>query len=128
MSAQLKTAKLDSSVIKNRIIEDTQLGPTAIVDVVQGSGTLYAIEIDASAANVHQYRKLKLTTSDVTVGTTEPDIVIMCAAQKKFTHCIPAGLSFTSLSAWLTTSQAVTATTNSENAAQRYTIARFITI
>lgn len=127
MSAQLKTAKLDRSVLQNKIIQDTQLGATAIVDVVQGAGTLYALEVDASSANVHQYLKIKLTTSEVTVGTTEPDIVIMCASQKKFTHCIPAGLQFTSLSAWLTTSQAVTATTNSEHAASRFTAVSFIT-
>jgi|TARA_R100000149_G_scaffold64986_1_gene38162 hypothetical protein len=127
MSNQLKTANLDSSVLSYKIIQDTQLGPDAIVDVTQGSGTLYAIHVDATSATAHQYLKLKLTTSEVTPGTTTPDMMIFVAAQQRFTVSLPSGLAYSSLSAFLTSSQADSATTNTENANQRYTIVRFIT-
>jgi hypothetical protein len=129
MSAQLKTANLDSSILANKIVVDTRLDQTAVVDVTQGSGTLYAIEVDATATNAgqHQYLKLKLTTADVTVGQTIPDVVIRCVAEKRFVTCFPAGLPYTSLTAWLTSSEADSAATNSEAAATRYTIVRFVT-
>ena len=118
MSTELKTANLASTILTNKIVVDTKLDQTAVVDVTQGPGTLYAIEVDATATNAggHQYLKLKLTTADVTVGTT-----------KRFVTCFPGGLPYTSLTAWLTSSEADNATTNSEAAAQRNTIVRFVT-
>jgi hypothetical protein len=129
MSTYLKTANLDSSIIGYKIIEDIRLDQTAIVDVTQGSGVLRSIEVDATAANQNQnqHLKLKLTTTEVVVGTTVPDIVIRCIAQKRFVTEFPGGLAFTGLTAWLTSSEADSATTNSEAAAGRYTIVRFVT-
>ena len=54
MSAQLKTANLDSTILSYKIIEDTRLDQTAIVDVTQGSGALRTIEVDATATNAGQ--------------------------------------------------------------------------
>jgi hypothetical protein len=82
MSAYLKTANLDNSILKYKIVEDLRLDQTAIVDVTQGSGTLHEIDVDASSATSHQYLKIKFTTNEVTVGTTVPDMVLFCAAQK----------------------------------------------
>tara|TARA_R110000823_G_scaffold231341_1_gene358062 strand:- start:108 stop:500 length:393 start_codon:yes stop_codon:yes gene_type:complete len=129
MSTELKTANLASTILTNKIVVDTKLDQTAVVDVTQGPGTLYAIEVDATATNAggHQYLKLKLTTADVTVGQTIPDAMIRCVAQKRFVTCFPGGLPYTSLTAWLTSSEADNATTNSEAAAQRNTIVRFVT-
>jgi len=129
MSTYLKTANLDSSILSYKIVEDIRLDQTAITDVTQSDGTLYSIEIDASAANQNQtqYLKLKLQTGDVTVGTTPPDIMIECVAQQITTVNFPSGVAFTTLSAWLTSSNADAATTNTEAAAGRYTIVRFVT-
>jgi len=127
MSSELKTANFDSSIIAYKIIEDIKLANVAVVDVTQGSGTLYTIEVDATGTQTHQYLKLKFTTSEVTVGTTPPDFVVMCASNQRFVMNLPAGVPFTSLSAWLTSSQEDTATANSESAAQRFTKVRFIT-
>tara|TARA_R110000824_G_scaffold26028_8_gene90048 strand:+ start:623 stop:1015 length:393 start_codon:yes stop_codon:yes gene_type:complete len=129
VSAQLKTANLDSKILSYKIVEDTRLDQTAIVDVTQNSGVLRTIEVDATAANQgnNQHLKLKLTTTEVVVGTTIPDIVIRCIAQKRFITEFPGGLPFTGLTAWLTSSEADNATTNTEAAAGRYTIVRFVT-
>tara|TARA_R100001126_G_C4822300_1_gene147358 strand:+ start:85 stop:471 length:387 start_codon:yes stop_codon:yes gene_type:complete len=127
MSTYLKTADLDASILTYKIVEDSRLAEVAIVDVTQGSGTLRSIEVDASNANAHQYLKLKFTTTDVTVGTTVPDMIIFCASQKRFTQAMPSGLSFDGLSAWLVSSQADTSDANTEAAAGRFTTVRFIT-
>lgn len=129
MSAQLKTANLDSTVLTYKIVEDTRLDQTAIVDVTQGSGVLRTIEVDATLANQgsNQHLKLKLTSTEVVVGTTVPDIVIRCIGQKRFITEFPGGLPFTGLTAWLTSSEADNATTNTEAAAGRYTVVRFVT-
>lgn len=128
MSAQLKTANLDSSILTYKLIADTRLDQAPIVDVTQKSGVLRTIEVDATAATGSpQYLRLKLTTTEVTAGTTIPDIMIECTAAKRFITEFPGGLAFTGLTAWLTTGQADNAATNSEAAATRYTIVRFVT-
>ena len=127
MSANLKTADVVSSILTYKIVQDTSLNATAIVDVTQGSGTLYSIEVDATSAQAHQYLKLKFTTTEITVGTSTPDAVIMCAAGQRFMMNLPSGIPYTGLSAWLTTSEDDSATTNSENANNRNTIVRFVT-
>jgi len=127
MSTFLETANLDNSILAYNIVEDTKLDGTAITDVTQSSGTLYSIEVDATGTQNHQYLKLKLTTSEITVGTTTPDLVVMCASNQRFTLTLPSGVAFTSLSAWLTASQEDSATANSEAAAGRFTQVRFIT-
>lgn len=127
MSSDLKTANFDSTVLAYKIIDDIKLANVAVVDVTQGSGTLYFIEVDATGTQNHQYLKLKFTTSEVTVGTTTPDFVVMCATNQRFAVSIPGGVPFSSLSAWLTSSQEDSATANSEATAQRFTKVRFIT-
>jgi hypothetical protein len=127
MSTYLKTANLDRSKITYKIVEDARLDHTAIVDVVQGSGTLRTIEVDATAAQSHQYLKLRFTSTEITVGTTVPEMVLFVASAKRFVTEIPGGITFTGLSAWLTSSQEDSATANAEAAAGRYTIVRFIT-
>lgn len=129
MSTYLKTANLDSTILSYKIVSDTRLDQTAIVDVTQGSGVLRTIEVDATATNAgqHQYLKLKLTTTEIAVGTTIPDVTIKCVAEKRFITEFPGGLPFTGLTAWLTSGEADGATTNSEAAAARYTIVRFVT-
>ena len=126
MSTYLKIADLDTTVVSRKIVEDIRLDQTAIVDVTQGSGTLFTIEVDATATQTHQYLKLKFTTTDVTVGTTVPDMMVMCAAAKRFVLEIPGGFSYTGLSAWLVSSEADSGAANSEATAGRYTIVRFI--
>ena len=129
MSTYLKTANLDKSVLTYKIVDDARVDNPAIIDVTQSSGSLLSIEVDASATNggQHQYLKLKFQTTSVTVGTTVPDMVLFVAAQSRFTTNIPGGISFTGLTAWLTSSQEDSATANTEAAAGRYTIVRFTT-
>tara|TARA_R110001583_G_scaffold195040_1_gene368616 strand:+ start:71 stop:463 length:393 start_codon:yes stop_codon:yes gene_type:complete len=129
MSTYLKTANLDSSILTYKIVEDIRLDQTAIVDVTQSSGVLRTIEVDATAAqqNANQHLKLKLTSTEVVVGQTVPDIVIRCIGTKRFISEFPGGIPFTGLTAWLTSSEADNATTNTEAAAGRYTIVRFVT-
>tara|TARA_R110002111_G_scaffold35800_4_gene69909 strand:- start:85 stop:471 length:387 start_codon:yes stop_codon:yes gene_type:complete len=127
MSAQLKTANLDKSVLSYKIVSDTRLDQNAITDVTQGSGTLRSIEVDASGASADQYLKIKLTTTEVVVGTTVPDIMLKCILQKRFVTEFPGGLQFTGLSAWLVSSAGDSSDACPEAAAGRYTIVRFVT-
>tara|TARA_R110000744_G_C19205005_1_gene545408 strand:- start:462 stop:848 length:387 start_codon:yes stop_codon:yes gene_type:complete len=127
MSAQLKTANLDKSVLSYKIVSDTRLDQNAIIDVTQGSGTLRSIEVDASAASADQYLKIKITTTEVVVGTTVPDIMLKCILQKRFITEFPGGLQFTGLSAWLVSSAGDSSDACPEAAAGRYTIVRFVT-
>ena len=127
MSTDLKTANVDNSILSFKIVADKEIDEVAIVDVTQGAGTLYKIEVDATAATSHQYLKLKFTTTEIAVGTTTPDMVLMCASQKRTLLCLPGGLAYTGLSAWLVTSQADSANTNTESSNNRNTTVRFIT-
>jgi hypothetical protein len=126
MSTNLKTANVDDSILTYKIVVDESLNEVAIVDVTQGSGVLYEIEVDATAATSHQYLKLKFQTTEVVVGTTTPDLVLMCAAQKRTYLCLPGGVAYTGLSAWLVTSQADSANTNTESSNNRITTVRFV--
>jgi hypothetical protein len=130
MSSYLKTSDVSGTKLTYKIISDDRLDQTAVVDVTQGSGTLCAVKVDATSATSHQYLKLMLTSSEITVGTTIPEITLMCAAQKRSILNLPSGLNYTNLSAWLVTSQNDTGSgsdANSEAAAQRYTKVTFIT-
>ena len=127
MSTYLKTANISSTILTYKIIQDTRLSQVAIIDVTQGSGSLRTIEYDALNNTGGQRLKLKLTTTEVVVGTTVPDIVVEVEPTKKGIIEFPGGLSFTGLSAWLVSGLDDAAATNTENAAGRYTTIRFVT-
>ena len=127
MSSQLKIANLSTSILSNIIVVDSRLSDTAIVDITQGSGNLVNISYDATGTQNNQILKLKFTSTEVTVGTTVPDAMFLIPPNTKSDIVIPGSIPFTGLSAWLVMDLAASSNTNTEAAAARYTVVRFVT-
>lgn len=132
MSTNLKIANVDEAGLAYKIINDITLGdgatPTPIVDVTQEAGSLYYLSLDASAASgATQYLKLYLTTSEVTIITTTPDVVLLIPAATRFKMSCPLGLPFTSFSASLLTAGANAGSANTEAGSNRFSILNVVT-
>ena len=132
MSTNLKIANVDEAGLAYKIINDITLGdgatPTPIVDVTQEAGSLYYLSLDASAASgATQYLKLYLTTSEVTITTTTPDVVLLIPAATRFKMSCPLGLPFTSFSASLLTAGANAGSANTEAGSNRFSILNVVT-
>ena len=119
MSANLKIASFSSSVLPYKIVNDTSITATPLIDVVQGSGSLRDITLDLSTGiNHNYYLKLWLQSASVTVGTTPPDIIIKADQDQIIRMAFPGGIPFSALSAGLydssaDNSAAMTTTSNS---------------
>ena len=132
MSTNLKIANVDEAGLTHKIINDIRLAdvasPTALVDVTQESGSLYYLSVDASACSgAAQWLNLYLVSSEVTIGSTNPDIHIKIPALDRFKMSCPTGLPFASFSASLLTTSENTATANSEAGANRFAILHAVT-
>ena len=119
-----KIADFDSSILPYKIIYDSALsgtgGGTATVqqDVTQGeTGSLIAIDLDNGSGNPSIF-KMTFTEATVTLGTTDPQLVITVPASGKARYVIPEGIPFTTLSMWCVTSTAVAGTTAPQTAVQ----------
>lgn len=114
MSANLKTASFDASVLQYKIVSDILLNATAITDVTQEAGSLYYLTIvngTSGGTAKNYFAKFSLSTSEVDVGTTIPDFMVYVAATTTTKMAMPAGIAFTSLSVWAVDSAADAATT-----------------
>ena len=106
----LKVSGYSSSNTAYKIVSDTDSDENAETDVTGASGRIYQIYIKNDASSNTSYVKLKLTSGAVTVGTTEPDLVLAAGPSAPETYVFPAGLPFTQLTFWTT---ATAATNNS---------------
>ena len=124
MSSNLKIAKFNSSVLPYRIVTDTTLTNDPIVDVTQGSGTIYEIHFSIAQGNGDPffYLKLFLQTASITLGTTPPDVVVECQGGTTTRMSFPGGLPYTALSAVVVDSNADNGTAKSNNNAVDITI------
>tara|TARA_R100001443_G_scaffold93932_1_gene100546 strand:+ start:69 stop:470 length:402 start_codon:yes stop_codon:yes gene_type:complete len=132
MSSNLKIANVDEDVLEYKLINDIRLAdsgtPTAIVDVTQESGTLYYLSLDTSSVTTSdQALKLYLSTTEVTVGTTAPDVQIFVPYGTRLKMSFPAGLPFTGFSASLLTQSINAGTSNSRAGAGQYSILNVVT-
>tara|TARA_R100000664_G_C2753930_1_gene141411 strand:+ start:1365 stop:1766 length:402 start_codon:yes stop_codon:yes gene_type:complete len=132
MSDNLKIANVDEDVLEYKLINDIRLAdsgtPTAIVDVTQESGTLYYLSLDTSSVTTSdQALKLYLSTTEVTVGTTAPDVQIFVPHGTRLKMSCPAGLPFTGFSASLLTQSINAGTSNSRAGAGQYSILNVVT-
>lgn len=98
-----------SSALAYKIVHETNASDTASTDVLGGSGTLWAIDFDNSSGNA-AYLKMKITSGTVTVGTTEPDLLLELPATTACRFTLPTGLVFTQLSFWVTDAAATSDT------------------
>lgn len=132
MSSNLKTTNLDESVLEYKLINDIRLAdsgtPTAIVNATQESGTLYYLSLDTSSVTTSdQSLKLYLTTTEVTVGTTAPDVQIFVPLGTRLKMSFPGGLPYTGFSAALLTQASNSGTANTRAGAAEFSILNVVT-
>ena len=123
MSNNLKIADLSNLTYK--VVYDSTLTSTAIVDVTQGSGYLYSIAVANTDANDAGTLKICLSATSVTVGGnsgTPPDIEVKVTANTTTKIQIPGGVAFSKLSLWQTTHPADDSTTSSSTAFAVYLV------
>lgn len=75
----------------HRLIRDADVDATLEANVNDGAATLYGLDIDNSANAAASYVKVYNATT-ATVGTTDPDLIIMVPASVRRSITIPAGL------------------------------------
>ena len=115
MSSNLKIAKFNQGILPYKIVTDSSLNATPIIDVTGSGGTLYDLTLDLSTGiNNNYYLKLWLQTATVTVGGssgTAPDIIIKADQDQIIRMNYPGGIPFTALTAALVDSAADTEST-----------------
>lgn len=107
----LTVTGFSNNTLTYKIAHETNASNAASTDIFGGSGTLYAIDIDNQDASNTAYLKLKITSGTVTVGTTEPDILLAVGPSLVHHVNFPSGLRFSQLSFWVSDDPA-TATNN----------------
>lgn len=100
-----------------KLIVDDSLADTAEVDVTGTTGSVYMVQIDATAgspttAEPACYVKIIDASGSVTVGSSSPDMMLYAPLGKITTYVISGGWAFaTGLSLWAVTSADVTGQT-----------------
>jgi len=94
--------------IGGKVYKDTAASNSAVIAVASGT-TVYHIEFDNTANSSVTYLKIYEATS-VTLGTTEPSIILKAAASTKEYMSFPLGLA-------LATGLGYVATTTASNSA-----------
>lgn len=94
-------ANFDSSVLKYKLFEDSDVNNVLREDITQGvAGKLYGIDFDNNRGQA-AYLKITLTQSGVAIGTTSPEIMFYVASTSgEARYWIPEGIAFTELSFW----------------------------
>lgn len=123
----LKTADFDSSILPYKIINESALSgsgsgtATVLEDLTNGeSGQVLAITAHNASAAI-QVLKMTFTETSVTLGTTNPELMLTLPASTVLRYTMPEGIDFTTLSMWCVTSTANNGTT-APNAAVAVTI------
>ena len=110
----LKVTGCASATSTYKIVNDTDSDENAETDVTGTSGSIYSIDITNTAGTHTSYMKFKLTSGETTVGTTEPDMMILCGPSTSERYYFPEGLAFEQLTFW-TTRNPTTADTTAPN-------------
>jgi len=77
-----------------KFAKETSASSTKSV-VATAASTLYAIEINNTANSVNSFVKLyDNVTGSVTVGTTDPDVILKAQASTKVTYQFDQGIAF----------------------------------
>ena len=103
--------------LATKLIVDDSLADTAEVDVTGTTGSVYMVQIDATAgspttAEPACYVKIIDASGSVTVGSSSPDMMLYAPLGKITTYVISGGWAFaTGLSLWAVTSADVTGQT-----------------
>jgi len=98
----LKVSGFDDSAASYKVVNNTDSDENVETNVTGSSGTLYAVDIVNGGSTHTSYTKFKLTSGTVTVGTTQPDMLLVCKPNTSETYQFPTGLSFEQLTFWTT--------------------------
>tara|TARA_R100000458_G_C8267445_1_gene242399 strand:+ start:1135 stop:1500 length:366 start_codon:yes stop_codon:yes gene_type:complete len=107
----LKVTGFASTLATYKLINDADSDENAETDVTGSSGILYAVDVSNGAGTNTSYLKMKLTEGTVTVGTTEPDLMLVAGPNTAVHYEFPNGIPFSQLSFWTTRNPVTTDTT-----------------
>ena len=107
----LKVTGFASSLATYKLISDADSDENAELDVTGSSGIMYSVDVSNQAQTNTSYLKIKLTSGSVTVGTTEPDMMLVAPPSTAVKYEFPNGIPFDQLSFWTTQQPATTDTT-----------------
>ena len=98
-----------AATLGGKVLSDSAVTNTVVANPISGGGTIFHLEFDNTANSAVTYLKMYEATT-VTLGTTQPSIVIKAAASTKEYLSIPTGMV-------LATGASYIATTTASNAA-----------
>ena len=98
-----------SGVLGGNVLSDTSVSNSVVANPTSGGATIYHLEFDNTANSSVTYLKIYEATS-VTLGTTQPSLVVKAAAATKEYLSFPTGMV-------LSTGASYVATTTASNSA-----------
>ena len=87
------TVTNQSTPLGAKIVNDTTVGNTAVINVTGAAGVIYYVEIDNTANAAVSYLKV-YDTGTVTVGTTPPDWIFRAYGSANTKYVIPTDVNF----------------------------------
>tara|TARA_R100001082_G_scaffold98939_1_gene67433 strand:- start:807 stop:1178 length:372 start_codon:yes stop_codon:yes gene_type:complete len=95
-----------------KIVQETSSGTTLVENATGGSGRIYCITLTNTDNSNGGFTKFFLSSATTpTVGTTEPDLLLVCGSNTTERYEFPAGLPFTVLSFYTSRELATSDTT-----------------
>ena len=98
----LKVSGFSSAAATYKVVSDADSDSGVETDVTGSGGRIYHIDISNTQATHTSYVKFKLTAGTVTVGTTEPDMMLVAGPSTAQAYEFPSGLAFEQLTYWTT--------------------------
>ena len=82
------------AIYGNRMVKDTSVGTAPQYNVTEGAHSVYQVVIDNTNNGAKSYLKFWNVSSGVTLGTTDPVMILMAPASTKITYSFPRGVAF----------------------------------
>ena len=101
----------------NRIVSDTSVGTTVQNNVLGAALPIYWVIIDNTNNSAASYLKFWDATGSVTLGTTDPVVILKAPASTKLQYSFPRGIAFGSGICYACTNSAGTAGTSAPSSA-----------
>ena len=94
-----------AATLGGKVLSDSAVTNTVVADPIGGGGTIYHLEFDNTMNAAVTYLKIYEATS-VTLGTTQPSIIIKAAASTKEYVSVPSGLVLATGASYIATTTA----------------------
>jgi hypothetical protein len=121
----LKIADFPASVLPYKIIYESSLTNSPLVDVTGSSGTLYYVHVDNTGGVNNYSAKMWLSTASFTLGTSNPEVMFKVPSGQSVECHFPGGIAFSALSAVLVdsnTDAGTAITTTGNNSTPKLTL------